>query len=311
MSPGADFAGKLAGGIPGALLYGITPPKASTGGDKLREIAEKRNRRIGRLGCDALVVYDIQDERERAKAERPFEFLPTLDPLAYAADHHHSLECGKVIYHAVGKYTEAGLRERVLACRERGFLSVFVGAATKGQATRLRLEEACRIHGEVGGGGWLGGVVIPERHRSKTDEHLRILDKQARGCGFFISQCICNVELVKNFISDYCRAAEERGVPKGYFVFTLTVCGNAETLALMEWLGVDVPRWMRNDLVGSGDFLRESIAQNLRIAEELGAYCAGKGLGYGFNVESVSPRKDEIEATVVLFEELRRRLPPA
>jgi hypothetical protein len=292
--------------ITGALLYGITPPKENTEPIKLKETSEKRNNRINSLACDALVVYDIQDESNRTNEKRPFKYFPTLNPLDYTENYHKNVNCQKIIYHVVGKYSEQELKNRIMLCEQNNYLSVFVGASSKNQISRIRLEEAYRIHSSLSNQKYLGGIVIPERHNNKQDEHLRIINKQNQGCSFFISQCICNIELIKNFISDYCISINELGMKKGYFVFTLTICGTVETLDLMNWLGIDIPKWLKNDLIRSKDIIDESIKQNLKIVGELIEYCAIKGLNCGFNIESVSPKKTEVDASVLLFNEAKR-----
>ena len=49
----------------GILLYGITPPKATTAAEKVKEMAEKSRSILCSLDIDALVVYDVQDESDR------------------------------------------------------------------------------------------------------------------------------------------------------------------------------------------------------------------------------------------------------
>lgn len=291
---------------PGVIIYGITPPKAKTEKEKLITIAENRSKRINSLNCDGLIVYDIQDESNRTEERRPFEYFPTLDPLIYTFDMHRNITCEKIIYHVVGKYTRDEFIERLILANQNNFHSVFVGAASKNQPTRIKLSEAYEIWRSFAGDGLLGGVVIPERHHSKKDEHLRIIEKQKSGCSFFVSQCICNLEIAKNFISDYCCAVEDANYEKSYFIFTLSICGTLETLNLMNWLGIDIPKWMKNDLVRCKDIVRESTIQNIKIAEEIKEYCQEKGLCCGFNVESISPKKAEIDATIELSEQLKR-----
>jgi hypothetical protein len=290
----------------GTVIYGITPPKAKTEKEKLLTIAENRTKRINTLNCDGLIVYDIQDESNRAKERRPFEYFPTLDPLSYTIDMHGNIACEKIIYHVVGKYTRDEFIERLILANENNFHSVFVGAASKHQPTRIELSDAYKIWKSYAGNGLLGGVVIPERHHSKNDEHLRIIEKQKSGCSFFVSQCVCNLEMTKNFISDYCYAIEDENYRKSYFIFTLSICGTLETLKLMNWLGIDIPKWMKNDLSRGKDIVKESISQNIKIAEEIKKYCQEKDLCCGFNVESVSPKKIEIDAAIELFEQIKK-----
>ena len=93
------------------------------------------------------------------------------------------------------------------------------------------------------------------------------------------------------------------------FIFTLSVCGSLKTLEFLSWLGVDVPRLMENALAHAGDTLSESYDQCLATSHELATFCDGLDMPYGFNVESVSNRKAEIETTVRLAAHLRQSRP--
>jgi hypothetical protein len=81
-----------------------------------------------------------------------------------------------------------------------------------------------------------------------------------------------------------------------------------KTLDFLRWLGVDVPRWIENDLTHASDTLEASYQQALATAIELMTYCRRLGMPFGINVESVSIRRVEIEASVRLAHELRTQL---
>jgi hypothetical protein len=81
-----------------------------------------------------------------------------------------------------------------------------------------------------------------------------------------------------------------------------------KTLDFLRWLGVDVPRWIENDLKHAADTLEASYQQALTTATELMTYCRTLGVPFGINVESVSIRRVEIEASVRLAQELRPQL---
>jgi hypothetical protein len=81
-----------------------------------------------------------------------------------------------------------------------------------------------------------------------------------------------------------------------------------KTLDFMRWLGVDVPRWIENDLKHAADPLEASYHQALVAATELISFCRTLGMPFGINVESVSIRRVEIDASVRLAAELRTRL---
>jgi hypothetical protein len=74
------------------------------------------------------------------------------------------------------------------------------------------------------------------------------------------------------------------------------------------WLGVDVPRWIENELRHADNTLDASYDQAVATALELIAFCRRVGVPFGINVESVSIRKVEIDASVRLAARLRAEL---
>ena len=81
-----------------------------------------------------------------------------------------------------------------------------------------------------------------------------------------------------------------------------------KTLDFLRWPGVDVPRWIENDLRHAEDTLDASYQQALSSAAELIRYCRRLGMPFGINVESVSIRRVEIEASVRLARAIRAQL---
>jgi 5,10-methylenetetrahydrofolate reductase len=156
----------------------------------------------------------------------------------------------------------------------------------------------------------LGGVAIPERHTRRGEEHRRLIAKQEAGCSFFVTQVVYDVDAARNLVSDYRYACLERGLAPVPLVFTFSVCGSLRTLEFLGWLGVDVPRWIQNDLRHADDTLEASYAHARDAAREVIAFCRRLGVPFGINVESVSIRRAEIEASVRLAEELRGALLP-
>jgi 5,10-methylenetetrahydrofolate reductase len=187
-------------------------------------------------------------------------------------------------------------------------LSVFVGASSREKAVATSLSRAYELRSEVQPDLPLGGVAIPERHMRSGTEHLRLFAKQAAGCSFFVTQVVYDVNAAKDLVSDYhyeCAAQNLQPVP---IVFTFSVCGSMKTLEFLQWLGVGVPRWIANDLRHADDTLDASYDQAVATAIELIAFCRRVGVPFGLNVESVSIRKVEIEASVRLAARLRAEL---
>jgi hypothetical protein len=71
---------------------------------------------------------------------------------------------------------------------------------------------------------------------------------------------------------------------------------------------VGVPRWIANDLEHAEDTLSASYDHAHATALELMAFCRRLEVPFGLNVESVSSRRVEIEASVRLARALRAEL---
>ncbi|MGW7531563.1 methylenetetrahydrofolate reductase [Amycolatopsis sp. NPDC054798] len=288
----------------GVLLFGITPPRLSNSPERIREITAATLSRLASLDVDGLALYDIDDESDRNPDERPFPYLPTLDPAVYHSDYLSEWTRPAVIYRCVGKYPEPDLRDWLRTADTDRVLSVFVGASSKNKQVHTSLSEAQALRREIRPDLLLGGVAITER----PDEHLRLIAKQQAGCAYFISQVIYSADAAKSMVSDYFYACRDQGLEPKPVLFTLSVCGSAKTLAFLKWLGVHVPRWLENSLRHADDTLAESYEQCLANARDLAAFCRKLGMPFGFLVESVSIRKVEIEASVSLAREVSELL---
>jgi hypothetical protein len=286
------------------LTYGITPPKANNSAEKVFEIARRQIEQINSIQPDALIIYDIQDEADRTSESRPYPFLPTLDPRVYAEKYLQEITAEKILFRAVGSYSPAQL-EAELINAPKGQRYVFVGASSGQQQVQVTLTDAFSICRNANPGIMLGGIMIPERHEKKHDEHIRVSEKTKNGCSFFISQAVYHAEASKNFLSDYYYLSRTTGVEMKPIMFTLTLCGSAKTLEFLNWLGVSVPKWVRNELLNAPDILQKSFDVSYRIFQELYSFAAEKNIPIGFNVESIAIRKDEIEASVQLFRKIK------
>ena len=293
----------------GLRFYGLTPPKQGQDPDKVRDIAERQVRRIAALAPDGLVLYDLQDEAGRTEAARPFPFLPTLEPLDYSRDYLAALEVPRVLYKCVGNQPAAELLAWVDAL-EAGAgrdACVLVGAPTRASAQgagALGLSAAYDLLRGRAAPPCLGGVAIAERHARKLDEDERLFGKHTAGCRFFISQTVFDASATKSLLSDYAlRFARERLAPVP-FILSFSPCGSLKTMEFMKWLGISFPRWLENDLRHAPDILRKSVDLALQIFADVRVFAKDKGIPLGINVESVSIRKEEIEASGELFEAL-------
>lgn len=301
---------KLDHGLAGIRLYGIAPPKLATDLEGLREIAAQQIARVRTLAPDGLVVYDIQDEPGRDDQTRPFPFLPTVDPELYAYDSLAELAIPKIVYRCVGAHPREVFSRWIDTIRTAGQrrLSVFVGAPRgRSRIPALPLNEAYAL-ARAAPNLLLGGIAIAERHVAKEDEHQRMLAKQDAGCRFFITQSVYDAASTKSLISDYALSLQASGRSPAPLVLTFSPCGSVRTLEFMKWLGISFPRWLENELRHSADTLARSIDLCESVFADVQDYAREKRLPIGINVESVSIRKAEVEASVELYRRLSSRL---
>jgi hypothetical protein len=289
-------------------LYGIAPPKQATAAVRLAEIVASHVRHVRALAPDGLVVYDIQDEPGRTGNPRPFPFLPTIDPDGYADHNLAELEFPKIVYRAVGRGTAGDFvrwcESKASASEPR--LAVLVGSSSsRERPPALPLDHAYGVVQSHAPELILGGIAIAERHGRKGDEHERMVAKMERGCRFFVTQAVYDVTSTKSLLSDYHYALQAQGKSPFPVILTFSPCGSTKTLELMRWLGISIPRWLENELMHDGDILERSVRLCQEIFRDVAAFAREKRLPIGINVESISIRRPEIEASLELFRRLR------
>lgn len=284
-------------------LYGISPPKAGNAPERNGEIAAGQVERIRALGADGVVLYDIQDEPGRSGTPRPFPFLPALDPLDYARGHLAALEIPKVVYKSVAGLDAASF-ENWIGNLADGDLAVFVGASTARMAAGGFGLRAAQAQAAAHPGITFGGVAIAERHLEKGTEDERLFAKAEAGCRFFISQTVYDVQASKALIAGYAARFAAAGRTPPPFVFSFAPCGSLKTMEFMRWLGIRFPEWLENELRHSSDILARSVELCAELGEELAAFARAHGVPTGMNVESVSIRREEIDASCELFRKL-------
>ncbi|HVD98505.1 MAG TPA: hypothetical protein VNB90_09905 [Cytophagaceae bacterium] len=302
------FLQKIKSKHSGLLLYGITPPKSETTPERVVEIAQKTLARLHGLDIDALVVYDVQDESARTAEERPFPFLSALDPFQFASEHLYPLNVPKIIYRPAGKFSKEELTTWLEDLSKHKFYPVFVGVPAPDYKVKTSLKEAYALWSKHEAVSVIGAVTIPERHATLKDEPLRMLDKVDNGVSYFISQCVFNVDYARNVLHDLevtCKK-QERAMPT--VIFTLTACGSPKTLRFMEWLGIDIPEFLKEELKTSENILHRSVEVCMSIADDLIHYCTERNIPFGFNIESVAIRKEEIEASIAMVNRISDKL---
>lgn len=289
------------------FLYGTTPPRADAALERIERAASRLAARTAELDLDGLVVYDVQDESERTRQPRPFPFLPTLESRTYSGLLREKAGRDVICYKSVAAMNETEWRtwlEKTCQTDSLRCLSL-VGRAGASGPSGIPLPQAIREASQHPCGFTLGGVVIPERHRPERSESERLLAKTEAGCRYFISQAVYAPDATIRLLQDYARLCREREEKPQRIVLTFTPCGGEATLAFMKWLGISIPAETERGILSSPAPLTESLkacAANLaQILEAVGR----SEVPLGVNVESVSIRREEIEASVDLCHTLR------
>ncbi|MFM7023494.1 MAG: 5,10-methylenetetrahydrofolate reductase [Flavobacteriales bacterium] len=296
------FLQKIKNRESGVLIYSITPPKLSTSLEKVAESAQKNIERIQKLPIDALIVYDVQDESSRTAEVRPFPFQPAMDPVDFSTQYLAELKLPKIIYRPAGKYTKEEITEWFNSLQQNEFHPVLVGIPSPDYVPRISLPEAYAIWSNYKETSVLGAITIPERHVLLNDEDQRILDKVKSGVSYFVSQCVLNEEYSINMLKALKSACDKTGEQVPTIIFTLSTCGSLKTLHFIEWLGIHVADAHKARLQNAANILHESVLICEEIAQSLSEYCVQNNIPFGFNIESVSTRKEEIEASLLLLD---------
>ncbi|QSR36042.1 hypothetical protein CFI10_13735 [Marinobacterium iners] len=291
-------------------FVGTTPPKASTEEMQMQEIAERLLARLDTLEYDGLIVYDIQDESSRIDTPRPFPYMETRDPRDYSRL--LSQKSGKPIitYKSVAQRDRADFEHWLeQSWNEYGVRNlVLVGSPSSEGDIKLSLSEAYTTLQEHQHPFHLGGVTIAERHSVKGNEHERLLGKMGNGCEFFVSQAVYNAQATIDLLTSYARSCKEKGLTPQRIILTFTPCGSAKTLEFMQWLGISVPEATRYRILDAEKPLAESIRICQNNLEQILDACLPLGLPLGLNIESLTNRKTEIDASIQLYQLLKATL---
>lgn len=284
-------------------LYGTTPPRLRSPAEVVLEAAEKLAQRIRTIPVDAVVVYDIQDESGRTSVPRPFPFIGTIDPRDFCTLLSQRSGLPAIHYKSLGTLDDAAWRlwlDQTANTYALPYLSV-VGRPTSGVHYALSLSEALGIARGHPGKFTLGGVMIAERDSPTRSEAARLLAKAIEGCSYFISQTVYHARPTIRVLRDYVRNCRGAGIEPRRIVLTFAPCGREKTMAFIKWLGVRVTPQCERAIFGAADPLAKSIEicrDNLREILDTGHL---DHIPFGINVESVSINRDEIDASIDLF----------
>ncbi|MFC3031943.1 methylenetetrahydrofolate reductase [Pseudoalteromonas fenneropenaei] len=291
----------------GVYLIGTTPPKLGTDEAQLKVIAEKLLGRLHEIEYDGVVIYDIQDESSRTELPRPFPFKQTVDPREYSRLLKDLSHLDVITYKSVAQRSKAEFSQWLDETKRDYKLKnlVLVGSPSSQGEIKLPLSDAYQTLQTHNESFFLGGVTIAERHANKRNEHERLIEKTKQGCEFFISQAVYNAQATIDLITSYARTCRQQGLTPKRIILTFTPCGGEKTLTFMEWLGISVPEATKWRILDAKEPLNESIRICREALDLILKSCAHLDVPLGLNIESLTNRKEEIDASMNLYRILK------
>lgn len=294
----------------GVYFIGTTPPREGVTLEKVEEVANKLVARFDKIDYDGLIVYDIQDESSRTDVKRPFPFNRTFDPCHYSQILGNKTKKPVITYKSVSSRNvvefNQWLNDSWLNYGVRDI--VLVGSPSSQGQNKLSLSDAYNAQKSHVHNYYVGGVTIAERHAKKGDEHIRLIEKDRQGCEYFISQAVYDAPATIDMLSSYARECRVQGIRPKRMVLTFTPCGSEKTLDFMNWLGISIPEATKWRILESNNPLSESIKVCRNNLNQIIEAVMHLNIPLGLNIESLTNRKEEIDASIRLYKLLKATL---
>ena len=302
-----NLKSKLLDSQRGLYLYSTIPPRLGTSKKQLWAIAQKLATRLANLNLDAINVYDIQHEKGRNQKSRPFPFSPVIDPREYAQILHNLIGKEIITYKCVVNLPQAEFPawlDRTWQQYNLRYLA-FVGGSSSQIAYPGSLNEVVQMTVNNQRDFVCGGVTIAERHLSKGNEHLKLIEKSRWGMQFFTSQVVYQPEATIGLLQDYLQQCQQLNLSPVRIFMTFAPCGHLKTLDFLKWLGVNFPPEIERAIFSAQSPLQKSLEVSCLALKQILESVEPGTIPLGINVESVSLKKDEIDASVMLFQKLQ------
>ncbi len=307
----ASFYERIESPTPDVCLYGLAPPKKNIDPAKLTALTEAQTGRIQALAPDALIVYDLQDESKRQP-----EFGSSVSLLAdlAARDVRVREPRNPAAAEDCLPLRRTGHERELLelchaACDERSAVAALVGIGRRTHEDLVPFRAV--FDGGVRPGPRPGQRLLVRRCRHRGTSRparRRAPAPLAEGRGGLpllrdpsgLRRWCHEIALVGLCARSPAKRAETRS--DHFHVLALRL---AEDAGAREVARIAFPRWLENELYDARDILETSARLCLDTWKEVLAFAREKALPVGLNVESISVRKEEVEASAALFSALR------
>ena len=282
---------------------GIVPPPNDFDKEKYDNYLSKIINRIDRSDINSVLIYDIQENDWHKDMSRPFKYQKTCDPRVLTSDlkKRYSRDIKYFTYVALNQDNSSTCEvfENFIKDAVNIYSVENIVLVNTTNGNHILLEDACRILKNFRIN--FGGVVIPERHRNKKDEHKRIYERSKMGMSFFTSQIIYNADNIITFLKDYNELLKQNNDTPCKIILSFAPFGRAETCKFLEWLGVEISLGTSNRIL-SRKSTDECIDESIEICTGLLSlikFTYQKNqltIPIGINIESVSKFNNEQDA---------------
>lgn len=106
-------------------------------------------------------------------------------------------------------------------------------------------------------------------------------------------------------LTSYAQECELNNIKPNRVILTFSPCGSAKTLEFINWLGVSVPEETSERILSAADPLYESIKINHSNLLQILDAVIQLNIPLGLNIESLTNRKTEIDASILMYKLLK------
>jgi hypothetical protein len=188
------------------------------------------------------------------------------------------------------------------ACVEYAIRNILlIGSPSAEKAILLSLKQAYQILVDSEQSFNLGEVTIAERHNSKGNKHLKVLQKSFDGYRFFIIQAVYNADATIDLLQQYAALCQKNNTQPNRVILTFTPYGSQKTLDFKLWLGISTANAIKTRILNEDDPLQESLFIDEENLQKIITYSQNLNIPLGLNIKSLTKHKEEIDASIKLF----------
>jgi len=269
-----------------------------------------------------LIVYDIQEEKCKNGAERPFKFIKKEQADIFANFISKKFPSNPVIlYRAIPKNSTSSALDKWLddsITKRNANTVVWIGGGSRDglingiKALDYVVNKVDEKYKEI----IYGGVCLPERKiLYNLNEAELMLNRTVNKYKFFITQIVYNYNIFADLLNEYVHLCVTNKINPARIIFNFALFASESTINFMKCLGVifddnfetDIAKLKLKDIT-EDIYIEYSMNKSCEIYENLIKLCKEKNIPFGFSADVVSGNKKEYEKSIELYNRLKQIL---